>query len=488
MKNPLVVGIDIGIEGVHAIIADSMGRVFADAWQPFQSAALPDLPPGYREQNADDWWQATRACLRQAMAQATTQGANPEKIIAGAISSANSSVVLLDKNDQPLRPALRCDDRRAQTEASEVNFALSELQSHPGYRFKASSALPKILWLARHEPRIWKKTRRIASPSEYIAGKITGLYGVSDPNSALELGFDLTNYQWLPFIETDFGITQQILPQIFYSGEEISTVSQYGAEETGLPITMRIAVGMPSDAASQIASGARHVGDCNTQLSTPIVFKGITDQLLNDPLNRIFCYLHPQGYWMPASESKLGIRVLSERFPMADTNEFNRAAYSHTPTSLLVDPLFMNGEKDAKIQTEVKDPGQEKAQSEPELYAAYLETIAFIERLSYGVFNSLGMDIRERIYTSGEGAKNREWMQIRADVLGIECALAVQANAAMGSAILAASRTIFESLEEASAQMIKLAYVISPRPPMVLQYADAYRNFLDSCQRRENLN
>ena len=109
-----------------------------------------------------------------------------------------------------------------------------------------------------------------------------------------------------------------------------------------------------------------------------------------------------------------------------------------------------------------------QAQGEQELYTAHLEGFAYIERQNYGVLRSLGAEIRERIYTTGDGAGNLEWMQIRADVMGMECASTANANAAMGSAIIAASRTIFKSLEEASSQMVQLLRVISPRSHMIL--------------------
>ena len=73
--------------------------------------------------------------------------------------------------------------------------------------------------------------------------------------------------------------------------------------------------------------------------------------------------------------------------------------------------------------------------------------------------------------------------RFRVDVLGMECARVENANAAMGSAIVAASRTLFNSIEEASAKMIRLEPCHQPACRMVLQYADSYSNFLDACRR-----
>jgi sugar (pentulose or hexulose) kinase len=488
MKNPLVLGIDIGAQGARAVVADITGGVLADVYREFAQLVLPGLSSGYMEQNPDDWWKTVRSCLRQVILELRKQGRTPEEIVAGAVDSISGTVVLLDDDNLPLRPAIRHDDGRALVEAEEVNNESATLRKKLGYRFDSSFALPKILWLARHEPEILKKTRCIANAADYIVGKLTGLFCVTDQNNALKTGFDLLDFSWPSFIESKLGIDTCRLPWVIRSGETIYHVSEECAEETGLAETTRIVAGMTAASANQIASGARHVGDWNTLLGTTLVFKGITKQLLIDPWGRVYSLLHPLGYWMPSTSSNVGLRVLDERFPNMNKSGFNRTAISLAPTSLLVYPLKGKGEHFPFDRPDAESFIEGEAQSEQELYAAHLEGTAYVERLIYGVLRSLGAEIRERIYTTGNGAENLEWMQIRADVLGMECARATYASAAMGSAIIAASRTLFESLEEASTQMTRLACVISPRPNMVLRYDDSYPTFLDACRRHGFVN
>ena len=483
MKNTLVLGIDIGTEGVRVVIVDATGFVMEDVCQEISHADIPDLPPGYLEQNPQDWWDAVVLCLRQALSGLHKHGYAPDEIVAVAVDSKSGIIVLLDEENQPLHPALMHDDRRAQAEAEEVNIKGAALCKKLGYRFDASFSLPKILWVARHEPDTWKKTRCIAHAADYIVGKLTNVFGSTDQNNALTIGFDLIDFSWPAFINSDLGINKQLLPWVVRSGETIYHVSKECAEETGLAETTRIVAGTTSPRANQIASGARRIGDWNAQLGTPIVIRGLTKNLLIDPLGRFYCHLHPQGYWMPSGASNVGARVLGERFPDMNNGDFSRSALFLAPTSLFVYPLIEKGERFPFNYPEAESFVDGQARSQQELYIAHLEGLAYIERLIYGVLSSLGAEIRERIYTTGDGAENPEWMQIRADVLGMECARVENANAAMGSAIVAASRTLFNSIEEASAKMIRLDRVISPRARMVLQYADSYPNFLDACHR-----
>jgi sugar (pentulose or hexulose) kinase len=483
MVDPLVLGIDIEFEGARVVLADTAGHVLADARQDYARGAIPGLPAGYLEQSPDDWWEAVRACLRKVIAESRRQGHNLERIVAGAVASTSGTVVLLDDDHHPLRPALMHVDQRAQAEAEEVNAESAALRRKLGYRFDASFTLPKLIWLARHEPEVWKKTRHVAHAGDYLVGKITGVFDITDQNSALKTGFDLLDFTWPSFIESRFGIDRTRLPQVIRSGETIGRVSKECAEETGLAETTRIVAGMTGKGACQIASGARHVGDWNTLLNTPLVIKGLSKRLLVDPLGRVYCHLHPMGYWMPSSASNVGAGVLDERFPNIHKADLGRTAFSAVPTGLLIYPLRGKGELLPFDYLDAEGFVEGEAQSEQELYTAHLEGFAYVERLTYGILSALGAEIRERIYTTGVGAENLEWMQIRADVMGMECARAMNANAAMGSAIVAASRTHFRNIVDASAQMIHLDRVINPRPQMVARYTDSYQSFLDACRR-----
>jgi sugar (pentulose or hexulose) kinase len=482
MKNPLFLGIDIGTQGVHVVVADTTGGVLADASREFAQVAISGLPSGYMEQNPDDWWKTVSSCLRQVVLGLRKRGHAPDEIVAGAVDSISGTVVLLDEDNHPLRPAVRHDDGRALVEADEVNNESTTLRKKLGFCFDSSYALPKILWLARHEPEILRRTRCATHAAGYIVGKLTDLFCVTDQNNAFKTGFDLLDFSWPSFIESKLGIDTCRLPWVLRSGETIYHVSEECAEETGLAETTRIVAGMTAASANQIASGTRHIGDWNTLLGTTFVFKGLTKELLIDPRGRVYSLLHPLGYWMPSTSINIGLHTLDRLFTNMNKGGVNLTAFSPVPTSLMVNPLTGKGERFSFDRPDVESIIKEKAQSEQELYVAHLEETAYVERLIYGVLRSLGAEIRERIYTTGNGAENLEWMQIRADVLGMECARATHATAAMGSAIIAASRTLFDSIEEAGAQMVRLDRVISPRPHMVLRYANSYPAFLDACR------
>lgn len=488
MNDGLVLGIDVGTQSARVVVAEATGRAIAHARQNYADAAIGGLPHNYHEQNPETWWHATRQCLHQVTAALREQNRAADEIIAGAVDATAGTIVLLDTNDQPLRPALMFDDSRADAEALRVNQASAAAPPSFSHHFEASFALPKMLWLANHEPAVWQKTQRVAHAADYIVGKLTGVYAVSDQSNVFGSGFDLMDAVWSPFIESELGIDTRRLPRVIRSGETIARVSKSCAAETGLSERTRIVAGMTNGAADQIASGARHVGDWNTVLGDTLTFRGLAKRPLSDPLGRVYCLLHPLGLWMPISASNAGISALDQRFPAADRAAFNRAALNLSPTALVVYPLRQRGERFPFSAAAAQGFVEGQARDESELYTAYLEGIAFIERLAYGVLQSLGAEIRQRIYSTGDGFNSLELMQIRADVMGLEIARSTNANPPMGSAIVAASRTLFDNIAEASAQMVHVDRVVSPRPAMALRYGDAFQRFLNVCREHGYVN
>lgn len=465
-------------------MVDARGTVIAQASHQLARLALPNLPPGHLEQEPEEWWAAVRACLRAVVAQLRAEGRSPSEIVAGAVDSTSGTVVSLDAHGRPVRPALMYNDRRAQAEADEINAASEPFDRKVGYRFNSSFALAKLLWLVRHEPQHWARTHWVAHAADYIVARLTGVLGVSDQSNALKTGFDLVDFEWPAFIEDDLGIERRRLPRVARSGEFIATVSGECAAETGLAETTRIVAGMTDGSADQVASGASRPGDWNTVLGTTIILKGLTRELLKDPLGRVYCHRHPLGYWMPGGASNVGARVLDERFPQTDKVAFNRAALALSPTSLIVYPLTQTGERFPFNRPDAVGFVEGAAASAEVLYAAHLEGVAFVERLAYDVVVALGAEVSARIYTTGGGARSVEWMQIRADALGRELARPSNANAAMGSAMIAASGALFETIADASAQMTQIDRVVAPRRDFEARYQERYQRFCSALQRR----
>jgi xylulokinase len=479
-----VLGIDVGTQGARVVACDAQGMVQAQAAEPFDLQAAPERPPRWAEQEPEQWWAAVKICLRQVVANLRRQGYTAETIEAVAVTSTSGTVLPVDAAGQPLRPALMYNDSRAQDEAEAVQAAGGELAAALGYRFNASFALAKILWLNRHEPRLFETTHRFIHAADFIVGRLTGEYGVTNASDALKTGYDLLHACWPPLIEHKLGIPLNRLPAVLQPGTPIAPISPAGAEATGLPAGRPVLAGMTDGCTSQISTGAVAPGDWNSTLGTTLVIKGVTERLLLDPLGRIYSHRHPDGYWLPGGASNTGGEAIALRFPQEKWEEFNALALDLAPTDVILYPLARLGERFPFAHARAEgfmlgQPGDDATN-----YAAHLEGVGYVERLAYEVLTDLGASLGDTIYSAGGATRSRAWSQLRADILGRALVRPAVTGGAMGAAILAAAGTWYEGLIPAARAMVRLVERVEPRPAQTVAYQARYQQFKDACLAR----
>ena len=456
---PCVIGVDVGTGGARALAVDAAGAVLAAASLRFSDPAGPALPPGWSEQDPEMWWGAARACLSEVAARV-----DAGTVRALAVTSTSGTVVAVDAAGQPLRPALMYNDARAVEEASLAQDAGRAQAENLGYAFQASFALPKILWLRRHEPGVFERAACFLHAADFLLLRLTGELGLSDSSNALKTGYDLSGLSWPLWIEQALGIPLAKLPRVAAPGEPVAALSAGGAAATGLRAGTSVAAGATDGTAAFLASGAVAPGDWNSTLGTTLVLRGVSRDLVRDPAGRIYCHRHPEGYWLPGGASSTGGEWLESRFPGADWPALDRRALDLSPTPLAVYPLVRRGERLPFV-----DPVAEGFVEAPEgcaadlLYAGHLEGTACVERWILEVMESLGVPVGERICVTGGGARSREWLQIRADLLGRTLARPRVVDAAFGAALLAAARTLHPSLSAAARAMVRPECEVAPR-------------------------
>ena len=479
----LVAGIDAGTQGVRVLVVDEHGSPQATA-----ARALPPpragLPPGWSEQRPEDWWDATRACLQAVAVQLAHSDFSKEELVAIAVDSTSGTVVPVDEAGRPLHPALMYNDSRSTGLLGEVRLAGRQLEEKLGYAFKSSFALPKILWLCRQDPTLLERTATFIHAADYLVGCLTGEFSVSDHSNALKTGFDLLEYRWPEFIEDELGIPLAKLPRVVAPGEPIGQVGRSAARETELAEKTLVVAGMTDGSAAQLASGATSVGAWNSILGTTLVIKGITRNLLKDPLGRIYCHLHPQGYWMPGGASNTGCQWIAKAHPHEDPAELDTAAAHYLPTDLISYPLARPGERFPFVAPQAQGFIEGTPSNEVERYAANLEGLAYLERLAFAVLEDLGATVGDTVHVTGGGARSKLWLKIRASVLSKQLLRPLVSETAMGSALLAASQTLYDDLTEAARQMVKLDLRVDPETRWIRPYDERYQRFIAACRTR----
>jgi xylulokinase len=480
--NKLFAGLDIGTGGVRGIAADEKGRVIASSAVDFNLDSFSSAP-GTHEQSPEAWWLSAGQCLSQLTASLVEKG-YPLKSIQGiSVDGTSGTLVCLDKNDQPVRPGIMYNDPRGQEDAEELNSLAGDFCRKLGYRFKSSFALASILWLSRHEKQAFERTRRFIHQADYISGRLTGHYGITDYSNALKTGYDLVEERWPEWLSSLPGILER-LPEVIAPGQPLGVTTSEQQPGTGLPAGVPVFAGASDGTAACLASGLSTPGDFNTTYGSTLVFKGLSNQICSHPKGLIYSHKLPGGLWLPGAASNTGCEWIEKIFPGEDIPNLDKLAVENLPSDCLVYPLQRKGER-----FPFDDPGAQgfclnEPEDSHELFAACLQGTAFVERLGYEVLDKVASTSGGEVFSTGGGSASQIWMQCRADVTGRVLHRPACAQSAFGSAVLAATGAHFGDLKAAVQNMVSMEKNYYPTAALRNRYDDLYHTFLEEISRR----
>lgn len=468
------VGIDLGTQSVRALAVAADGAVLGAGTCPLTSRR--DGPR--HEQDPEAWWAAVAAACRDAMADLDRCS------VAGvAVDATSGTVLLIDDGGAPLTPGLMYDDTRAAGQVDRINEAGEQVWASLGYRrMQPAWALPKLLWLLAEHPGPAERGR-LAHQSDFVNRRLVGGPVATDLSSALKTGADLIGERWPSDVMDALGVPARVLPPLVRSGTPLGTVSAAAAADTGLPEGTPVIAGATDGCAAQLGAGALAVGDWNSVLGTTLVLKGVTAQLLQDPLGAVYSHRAPDGRWLPGGASSTGAGAISRQFPGADLDALGADAPRYEPAGVLAYPLASaRGERFPFVAADAEPFVLGSPRDDAELYAAMLQGVAYIERLCFDYLQMLGASVGGRVLLTGGATRSRYWCQLRADILGRPVALPESAEPALGMAVLAASPG--RSPAEVAAEMVRIREVIEPRPDAAARFVEPYRRFVDELEDR----
>ncbi|GAA4311226.1 FGGY-family carbohydrate kinase [Compostibacter hankyongensis] len=467
---------DIGTQGARVVLTDAEGKVAGS-----REEAFPLNAGSREEQSPRHWWEASLRCLEALVAEVKGH-VNLQDIRALAVTSTSGTVIPLDAQHEPLHPAIMYSDKRSVQEA-QICRSMAERYHPDGYTgFNTSSGLPKMLWWQNAHPETVPRLRSWAHAADYITGRISGRWGITDYTNALKSGYDLRRLEWPAYLWEQLPLQRSWLPEVVPSGTPVGTIDAALAAHLGLPGTLTVTAGVTDGCASQMASGAVSPGDWNTTIGTTLVIKGVTRKEIRDPEGVWYSHRHPDGYWMPGGASNTGADWISTGFGNKLPSAEELAGVT-LPTGELAYPLQQEGERFPFQAPSAKGFFPESLS--PLLhFVAGMEGVAYLERYAYERVAALSGEAVKAVYTAGGGSNSPVWLQIRSQVLNLPLYKMEQVSGAAGGAILAASRTHFGSLQEAAKAMTRVEKVIRPEPGPAEAYDKNYRRFVKRLQEK----
>ncbi len=464
-------GFDLGTQSVRAVAVSDGGQVLASSACPLRS----HREGSRHEQNAKEWWDAFVSACR-----AVLGGCNTESVNGLAVDGTSGTILLIDSSGTPLTPGLMYDDLRAANEAQRINEVGSACGSL-GCRVQPSWALPKLLWLL-HEYRGVIAGARLAHQSDFITRRLAGSEVPSDSSTALKTGYDPVNECWPWDVLDRLGVPEQILCDVARPGTQVGVVCAVAAATTGIPAGTPIIAGMTDGCAAQISAGGLEVGNWNSVLGTTLVLKGVADQLIRDPAGVVYSHRSPDGNWLPGGASNTGAALLAKRFAGRDLERLSIQAAERGPVGIIAYPLLSRGERFPFVAPEAEGFVIGDGPDEISLFTALLQGVSFVERLCFDYLDMLGFPISGEVFLTGGGARNRQWCQLRADVLGRPVCLPENSEPAFGMAVLAASAG--RRISQVAKQMVRIREVIDPQPHRIARLHELYLQLVEELRRR----
>ena len=472
------IGIDIGTQGARVVLLDELGRQLAAREEVFE------LSKSREEQSPQGWWQSCHRLMGLLISEAK-EHISFEQLRAVAVTSTSGTIIPLDHDHNPLRPAIMYSDPRSAKEAAFCKeIAVNSVKE--GYTaFNSSSGLPKMRWFLHQYPGLVSRLYKFIHASDFITGRLCGEYGITDWTNALKSGYNIHTTEWPSYITTAIGIEKDWLQQVKPSGAPLGTILPELAAEWGLPQGVIVTTGMTDGCASQVASGAAGLGQWNTTLGTTMVIKGVTKREVIDPAGAVYNHRHPDGYWMPGGASNTGADWVSRFFAGHDLQELGRQAAAQLPSEQLAWPLLQEGERFPFFAPHAR--GFWPDAGDVEKFTACMEGVAFIERYAYDRISLLSGENPAHVFSAGGGSNSSTWLQIRSSVLNLPVSKMKSVSGAAGAAILAASYTHYSSLQQAAGAMAVPEAVIQPVPALIQPYEHKYRLFMEALKTKHIL-
>jgi len=442
-----LLGIDVGTGGTRAVLLGETGRVVSTADAEHAAMASPKI--GWAEQDPQDWWGAACLAIKECLAKG---GVSSGRVDAIGVTGQMHGLVLLDEQDNVLRPSIIWCDQRTEEQCREITRRvgaqrLIKLVANPAL---TGFTLPKILWVREHEPTIWARVRSILLPKDYVRFRLTGAKATDVADASGTLLFDVVNRRWSAEMLKIFDLKPDILPKVFESPEIASHVSQEGAAATGLSEGTPVAAGAGDQAAGAVGMGIVAPGDVSATIGTSGVVFAATSKPVLEPEGRIhtFCHAVP-GRWHVMGVTQgagLSLRWFRDQLgaelggKKESYEELTKAAEKAPPGSdgLLWAPYLM-GERTPHLDPNAKGAlvGITAQHTRAHVVRAILEGVAFSLKDTFALFGVLGVPVNS-VRLGGGGARSPLWQQIQADVYGIPVDLvAAEEGGAYGAGLLA---------------------------------------------------
>ena len=471
------IGVDLGTSAVKLIMMEKDGTIVSSVSKEYP-LYFPN--PGWSEQKPEDWKAAVLEGLKELV-----KDFDATQVAGISFGGQMHGLVVLDENDNVIRPAILWNDGRTQKETDYLNNVIGKdvLSAETANIAFAGFTAPKILWMKANEPENFAKIKKIMLPKDYIAYILSGVFSTDYSDASGMLLLDVKNKKWSKKMCDICGVDESMLPKLYESYEVTGTVKPEIAKELGFTDNVKVCAGAGDNAAAAVGTGVVGDGGCNISLGTSGTVFISSAKFGVDENNALHSFDHADGNFhlmgcmlSAASCNKWWMdEIIKTKDYAAEQANITKLGENH----VFFLPYLM-GERSPHNNPDARGTfiGLTMDSTREDMTQAVLEGVAFGLRDSIEVARSLGIPLTKTRICGG-GAKSPLWRKMITNIMNMEVErITSEEGPGLGGAMLAAVGCgEYASVEEAAKAIVKVLDVEKPDPELVAKYEKKYQQF-----------
>ncbi len=474
-----VLGIDLGTSSLKGVLMDDKGNLIITKSAEY---GIDTPKQGYSEQRPEYWVVALETVLTGLSLDVPDFGSELAGI---SFSGQMHSLVVLDKDNSPVYPAILWNDVRTTKQCEQITEKLgSKLLDITRNIALEGFTLPKILWLQENEPEVWDKVSKIMLPKDYLNLWLTGNSCTDFSDAAGTLLLDINQKEWSSEIADAFNIDMAILPELVESTAQTGVVKAEIAERYGLKNQVKVFAGGADNAVAALGVGLINEEIGLVSMGTSGVVSAYEPNVA-DYQGKLHFFNHtvPNAYYSMGVTLAAGnsLNWYKETFGKGlSFNELLAEVYTVSPGSegLLFTPYIV-GERTPHFDSKIRGSflGISARHKQKHFSRAVLEGITFSLRDSKDIMEKTKGKTFKKLISVGGGAQNPDILQMQADIFNAEMLrLTVDQGPGLGACMIAAyGCQFYETLEDVTKAFVHYKEAtFLPRPENVERYDKVY--------------
>lgn len=473
------IGIDLGTSACKMLLVDEKGMVINSVTEEYP-VYYPH--PSWSEQNPADWWNACVCGISK-----LTVDLDKAEIKGIGVAGQMHGLVVLDKNDEIIRPAILWNDARTVKQVSYLNEVIGKdkLSKYTANIAFAGFTAPKLLWMKENEPEQFAKISKIMLPKDYIVYCLTGVHSSDYSDASGTLLLDVEHKCWSEKMCRICSISKNQLPKLYESYEKVSPIRKDIVDMLGLSEDTIVCAGAGDNAAAAVGTGTVGNASCNISVGTSGTVFISSNTFRVDSNNSLHSFVHADGGFhlmgCMLSAASCNKWWMEDILKTKDFKSEQKAiSFENLGKNHILFLPYLMGERSPINDTDARGMfiGMTMDSTRADMTQAVLEGVAFAMRDSFEIAEKLSISV-SRSSMCGGGSKSSIWKTIFSNILGIPIdIIKTEQGPSYGAAMLAmVACGKYTDVHSAVDALVNVTDTVYPDQQLTLRYEERYQEF-----------